>query len=140
MQTSEPAEAQSLTAAVEGLATQIATGRIGIGLAAATIAIGARGALDPLLGDHLPFSPFLPAILLAALFGGAPAAGLTLLMTTLAGWFLFLPDKMSWSISDGKAVDVPIFLATGALTAFVGLVLRAALIRLETPRRRHELL
>jgi two-component sensor histidine kinase len=144
--TTERAEAQSLAAAVEGLATQIATdrrglaGRIEIGLVAAAIGIGARSAFDPLLGDHLPFSLFFPCILLAALFGGAPAAGLTLLMTTVAGWFMFLPEKMSWGVTDGRLVDVPIFMAVGALTAALGLVLRAALIRLETHRRRHEML
>ncbi|HEV2530303.1 HWE histidine kinase domain-containing protein [Phenylobacterium sp.] len=144
--TTERAEAQSLAAAVEGLATQIATGRRGlasrieIGLVAAAIGIGARSALDPVLGDHLPFSLFFPAILLAALFGGAPAATLTLVMTTVAGWYMFLPEKMSWSVTDGRVVDVPIFMAVGALTAALGLLLRAALIRLEAHRRRHEVL
>ena len=139
-------ERLSVVAAVEGLATQVATQprslvrSLEIGLICAMVAVAGRAGLDPLLGEHLPFSLFFPALLAAALFGGAPAAALALAFTTVSGWFLFLPPKLSFDIATGRALQIPVFLAVGLFTAGTGLVLRGALMRLETHRRRHETL
>jgi two-component sensor histidine kinase len=139
-------ERASLAVAVEGLATQIATQPCGlmrsleVGFLCATTSALARAAFDPVLGPNLPFSMFFPALLAAALFGGARAAILALAIATVSGWFLFLPPKLSFEIASGQGVQVPIFIAVGLSIIALGLVLRSALIRLEAHRRRYEAL
>lgn len=134
------------TAAVEVLATRIATEprsllrNLEVGLVCATVAVMARVALDPLLGEHLPFSIFFPALVTAALWGGEAAAVLALCVTTICGWFLFLPPQLSFDIAAGKGLQIPVFVCLGAFTIGLGLVLRRALLRLELHRRRHEAL
>jgi two-component sensor histidine kinase len=136
----------SMSGALEGLATQVATQprslirQLEIGLLAATTGIIFRALLDPLVGQHLPFSAFFPALLVAGVFGGLPGGLLALGMTTLGGWYLFLPDRQSWAVSAGMSHQIPVYLLVGGLTVFSALVLRGALIRLEAHRRRHEAL
>lgn len=136
----------SMASALEGLATQVATQprslirQLEIGFLAATTAIIFRSLLDPVIGDHLPFSAFFPALLVAAVFGGLAGGLLALVMTTLGGWFAFLPPRMSWVIEPGKESQIPIYLLVGGVMVLGALVLRGALIRLETHRRRHEAL
>lgn len=132
--------------ALEILAAQVATEprrlfrRLELGFVAASLSVLLRLALDPVLGEHLPFSLSFPALLIAGLFGGVAGGGLALLLTGLAGWYLFLPPRMDWALADGAAGQIVIFLLTGALMVFSGVVLRRALIRLEAHRRRHEAL
>jgi two-component sensor histidine kinase len=136
----------SMAGALEGLATQVATQprslirQLEIGFLAATTAIIFRSLLDPIIGDHLPFSAFFPALLVGSVFGGLAGGLLALVMTTLGGWFVFLPPRLSWDIAAGKGSQIPVYLVVGGLMVFGALVLRGALIRLETHRRRHEAL
>lgn len=140
------AEDLSTTHALEVLAAQVATKhrslfrRLELGFLSASLSVLLRLALDPLLGDHLPFSLSFPALLVAGLFGGVAGGGLTLVLTTLAGWYLFLPPRMDWALAPGAFGQIPIYLLTGGLIVFSGVVLRRALIRLEDHRRRHEAL
>ena len=137
-------EISALGGAVEDLAAAITRRRLGprhrveIGVIAATLATLARLALEPLLGEHLPFSFFFPAVLIAAVFGGGLAATVSLVLSLLAGWRLFLPPALSFAVEPGMVAQIPLFAVLGSSTAALGLFLRASLIRLETHRRRHE--
>lgn len=139
-------EALDMGGALEGLATQVATQprrlwrQLEIGLLAATLGIMFRVMIDPVVGDHLPFSTFFPALLVAGVFGGAPGGALALAITTLGGWFLFLPERMSWRLYDGQTNQILVYAAIGAFTVGLAVVLRGALIRLESHRRRNEAL
>lgn len=132
--------------ALEALATRVATTprsldrKIELGGACAVVAVMVRLALDPLLGAHLPFSTFFPALLVAGVFGGL-WGGLTALgATTLAGWCLFVPPRFDWQVDRGGAIQAPVYLVIGAATVLVAVILRDALIRLEASSRRHEIL
>ena len=114
--------------------------RIGLGVIAVIIAAAMRVFLDPWLGERLPYSMFFPAVLAAAVFGGGRAVTVAMLASTLAGWFLFVPPQMSWRLETGHAIDIVVFLALAGLTAGIGLLLRAALQRLDLRRAEYEAL
>ena len=72
-------------------------------VAVAAVAVSGliRWQLDSLLGDHLPFSTFFVAILVAAWYGGLRAA----LLATVLGFFLalyfFVPPRFSFFVNSG---------------------------------------
>ncbi len=104
----------------------------GRGYAIATLAVaaaaGLRAAVDPFLGDAIPFATFYLAVLVSAWFGGvAPALLATLLGYAVGNWF-FLPPRGSFTIGGPGAVAVTaaLYLAVGVGIAVIGGSMRSA--------------
>ncbi|HEY8572797.1 sensor histidine kinase [Phenylobacterium sp.] len=84
-----------------------------------------------------PFSLYYPAVLLAALAGGWPAALTALVASTLSGWWLFfVPMGLVYDRSE-TAVNLTIYVASAAGVGFGGVYVRQLIARL---RDQHELL
>lgn len=99
-----------------------------------------RLALQPWLGDRIPYVWVFPALLIAALWGGR-WAGLTCLATSaLASWWLFVPPRFSLEMSAAETASLAVFVASGGLIVAVSLVLRCALGDLTQARERESLL
>ena len=58
------------------------------------LATSARAAVDPLIGDVLPFSAFYPAVLAAAFWGGYGAGMIAFVLSGVLGWTLFSPSGL----------------------------------------------
>jgi K+-sensing histidine kinase KdpD len=81
----------------------------------AGIATAAEFAFSFLFGPTLPFAAYLPAILVAALLGGALAGTFTTLISVVVVWWVFIPPFYEFGILDAKqSVNVALF----ALSAF----------------------
>src|SRR5690242_4179199 len=119
--------------------------RYGFALLAVTVAVLARLALDPLLGDRLPFLLACLAVVAVAWHGGFGPSTLALALGTLATAYFFLPPRHALADSlDGHRVQVSGFLFLGLTIGLFSERLRAARRRAEenareAVRRRHEL-
>jgi K+-sensing histidine kinase KdpD len=72
--------------------------RYGIALAAPGIVMGVRLLLDPLLGDHLPFAPFVIAVVFASWVGGWKPALLTFAVSLFIAAYVFMQPRWSFRI------------------------------------------
>jgi signal transduction histidine kinase/ActR/RegA family two-component response regulator len=106
--------------------------RYGFALLAAAVALLARLALDPLLGDALPFLLACVAVVAAAWHGGFGPSALALALGTLATAYFFLTPR--YSLAESLAGHrTPVF---GFL--FLGLIIGLFSERLRAARRRAE--
>jgi K+-sensing histidine kinase KdpD len=81
----------------------------------AGVATAAEFAFSFVFGPILPFAAYLPAILVAALLGGALAGTFTVLISVAVVWWAFIPPFYAFTIPDAKqSVGVALF----ALSAF----------------------
>ena len=86
-----------------------------VAVACAGVATAAEFAFSFIFGPSLPFAAYLPAILVAALLGGALAGIFTVLISVAVVWWAFIPPFYEFSIPDGKQfMNVALF----ALSAF----------------------
>jgi PAS domain S-box-containing protein len=105
----------------------------GVAVAVASFAVLLRWALDPVLSAvGVPYITFYPAILVAALFGGFRGGLATLVLCSLAAWYLFLPPYFSFELSPQQVFSLLLFLALGALDLVLVSLLNAALDRIVT--------
>src|SRR5512132_4429619 len=72
----------------------------GAAFIATAAALGCRLALDPLLGDHLPYVTFFMAIGFTTWYGGLAAALTATLLGGLAAVWFFIPPRFSLAIND----------------------------------------
>ncbi len=91
-------------------------------LAAAAVAVAAatRWALDPFVGDRLPYGIFLLAVAVAALVGRLSAGLGALAVSAIAANYLFVAPR--WALSAGEnpsGVSVLAFLAIGTVVALM---------------------
>jgi PAS domain S-box-containing protein len=92
-------------------------------LAAAAVVIMAatRWLLTPLLGEHLPFTTFLIAVLVAAWFGGLGPAVFATALGAVLGLFLFIPPVYSLELTGRmELLRVLLFAVTGLTAALLG--------------------
>jgi hypothetical protein len=84
-----------------------------------------------LLGaDITPFATYYPAILIAAIAGGAGAGVLTLLLGGLAAWWTFIPPYFSLQISSqAHLVSLVLYLVAGAVIVWLSEAYRGAVRR-----------
>jgi len=110
----------------------------GAAIALVVVALLARLALQPVLGQQAPFLTFFPAVLLAGAFLGMTAGITALAVSALLSAFVFLPPRygffpMEWPDAFGLAG----FVAVGAmLLAIVGALTRARARELESSEAR----
>ena len=63
---------------------------------------------------------YYPAVFIAAWLGGAPAGLLATVISTLAGWYLLIPPRMSWQIDKpASVIAICIFFAANLLVSLV---------------------
>jgi PAS domain S-box-containing protein len=74
----------------------------GAALIATAIALALRLALDPFLGDHLPFVTFFMAIVFTTWYAGLAASLTATLLSGLAALWFFIPPRFSLAVSDGS--------------------------------------
>jgi signal transduction histidine kinase/CheY-like chemotaxis protein len=119
--------------------------RYGVAVLAAAGALLARLALDPLLGNGLPFLLACLAVVAVAWHGGFGPSFLALLLGLLSSAYLFLPPRHSLAASlMGHRVQVTGYLFLGLTIGVFSQRLRVArrraeVLAREAVRRRHEL-
>ena len=72
----------------------------GAALIATGIALAWRLALDPFLGDHLPYITFFMAIGFTTWYAGLAASLTATLLSGLAALWFFIPPRFSLAISE----------------------------------------
>jgi PAS domain S-box-containing protein len=72
----------------------------GVALVAIAAALAGRFALDPFLGDHLPYVTFFMAVAFTTWYAGLASALTTTLLGGLAALWFFIPPRLSLDISD----------------------------------------
>lgn len=104
-----------------------------IAVVVAGFAVLLRGSLDPALSAvGVPYITFYPAILVAALVGGFGAGLITLVLCSLAAWYLFLPPYFSFELSPQQVFSLLLFVVLGGLDLILVSLLNAALDRIVT--------
>lgn len=89
--------------------------RYGVAVVATLAALGVRSAVDPLLGVHSPYLPFIIAIIVAARFGGRGPGLASTALSTLGVWYFFLEPRYSFRIASQEAASgLVLFLAVGS--------------------------
>jgi two-component sensor histidine kinase len=117
--------------------------RPGLGLAAGAAFFVLASALRWLLGGVSEgFGPmtFLPAILLAGLFGGIRIAVLVMAVCTLVAWVMFFPPYGSFILATPHVITMVIFVVTAVLVLYIILSLNAAIAELSEERERSNVL
>ena len=91
------------------------------------VAVALRLALDPLLGAGVPFIAFFPAVLIAAVLGGALAGFLTLLLCGAAAGYFWFPALRASTPDAAVLASLVAFLAFGSLLIGIALIARVLL-------------
>ena len=108
---------------------------IAVGLTAAATVI--RLALNPVLGAGTPFITLFPAVLMAGVIGGARAGVLSLVLGTLAAWWLYLDPVGSLALPRAAdLVSLVLFVAGSAVMIVAAETVRGAAARADLERHR----
>jgi two-component sensor histidine kinase len=107
-----------------GLAAQLA-----LGLGAAGLALAICWILRPILGGGTPFIAFIPAVLVASVFGGARAGAACVIACALAGGLVFFGLAATAPPLQRRLFGEVTFLATGAFIVWITSLTRSALLR-----------
>lgn len=83
---------------------------------------------------------FLPAILLAGLFGGVRIAILVMAVCTLIAWVMFFPPYGTLILATPHVITMVIFVVTALLVLYIILTLNAAIAELSEARERSNVL
>src|SRR5918912_2812518 len=106
--------------------------RYGLGAALALLTIGGRLALTPIWGSDVRLIMFVPAVLLAAWFGGAAPALLATAICAAGAAYFWMTPVHSLLIGDPEdALALGAFLFVGGLCGVIIEALHAARRRLE---------
>jgi two-component sensor histidine kinase len=114
-----------------------------IGLAAGAAFFVLASVLRWLLGGVSEgFGPmtFLPAILLAGLFGGIQIGVLVMAVCTLVAWVMFFPPYGTFILATPHVITMVIFVVTAVLELYIILSLNAAIAELSEARERSNVL
>ncbi len=117
---------------IEDLASRSPPGllvAIAIGGAFAMAAIGARFALDPLLGLRVSFMTLFPAVIAAGIIGGRTASIACLQLGALGSWYFLLPPRFTWEASPAAFKSLLAFVVLASLTAALLDFVRERLVR-----------
>jgi K+-sensing histidine kinase KdpD len=92
------------------------------------VALGSRYALNPLLGPHAPYLPFVLAIIATAWFARGPAL-IAVVISALAVAYVFIAPYYSFAIGDPAAgAGLVLFVVVGVIVALLVGKLRESLI------------
>jgi PAS domain S-box-containing protein len=121
-----------------GVSTADGAAEVAAALLAVVCAVVLRAVLEPILDtSHAGFTFFVflsAAVLVAALVGYSPAL-LTLVFGALAAWFLFVPPRYTFPVSDLTAVSsLGIYLLTGPGITYLAASYKLVAINAATAR------
>lgn len=111
-----------------------------IGLALFAVALAARYALTPLLGENAPFITFFLAVLTATLIGGPGPGILVIILSALAAAYFFLGPADGFGLSFGSKVALGVFVTNSTLMVAALHMLNRLVERLSDERQRGEAL
>jgi two-component sensor histidine kinase len=122
--------------------------RVDLGLAASVtlclvcVALAALARmLLGVLGPTLPFATFFPAVLICALFGGLFAGVLSVVLSILTVWLVFIEPAFTFAPLDRvHLANFILFALSGLLVAALALVHRQLLFAVEAKERERRLL
>lgn len=104
------------------------------------VAAGIQFALEPILGDIVPYTTLYPAVALAAYFGGLGPALVTIILGALTEDYFFIPPRFEIGLSDpGDLVRLGFYVIAGLLIAIFGSNARAARVVAESKSYEAEL-
>jgi two-component system CheB/CheR fusion protein len=107
-----------------------------VALAAVALAIGLRAALDPWLGNEVPFITLFGAVIIAAWFGGvAPALGAAAL-GFLAAQYLFVAPRGNVGLATVTLVEFLAYSLSSGLIAALGGAMHSARNRIQAAEER----
>src|SRR5438093_13489600 len=87
---------------------------------AVTLATPLRFALEPVLGEGVPFILYYPTVVLCAWFGGLWPGLLSTALGGIIAWYIFIPPQYSFKASDPTApAQLFVFLLAGALISLL---------------------
>ncbi|HEX7446078.1 MAG TPA: ATP-binding protein [Pirellulales bacterium] len=113
-------------------APRSASARYGVAVVSLLIAVAVRMALDPVLGDQLPFMTFFVALLFTAWYGGLVPSLISLPIGSVLATYLFLePRGQVWAIDLEHRVGVGLYWFAGSLIALLADSLRVMYERAE---------
>ncbi|HUI56296.1 MAG TPA: PAS domain S-box protein [Bryobacteraceae bacterium] len=93
-----------------GYIKQFARAHYAIAVLAVAGAVGLRLALDPVIGAHAPYLPFVAAVLVAGRLGGRGPALAATVLSFISAWYFFLEPRYSFSLSQpNDAVGLGLF-------------------------------
>jgi PAS domain S-box-containing protein len=103
--------------------------RYGIAVVAVVGAMGLRFALEPVLGKHSPYLPFVLAVMVAARFGGWGPGLAATAASALSCWYFFIEPRFSFAIPDSFALaGLALFAVVGAGVSLLSGQLHRALV------------
>jgi PAS domain S-box-containing protein len=102
---------------------------IAIAIFACAIATGFRWTVGGELIQGVPFITYYPAIIIATLFGGFLAGLLSIGLSTVAAWYLFLPPAFSFHIDRAETASLLLFIAVAGVNAVIVTLLNIAVER-----------
>lgn len=101
--------------------------RYGVALLAVLLALAVRLLLQPILGEAAPLLAFVPAVLLAAWYGGQGPGLLATAVGGLAGtWFFHPANRGLGVLTLADTIHVGIFAFTGVTVSFLHSLLNSA--------------
>src|SRR5687767_9580193 len=98
-----------------------------------TLAVGVRFALDPLLGDALPYTTLYAAVAFAAYYGGLGPALFAIFLGALAADYFFVSPRFSLNLFQAtELVDLVFYIVASLLIAIFGSSAREARVVAES--------
>jgi two-component sensor histidine kinase len=114
---------------------------VALGLVCVALATMARAAFGWLVGPTLPFATYFPAILVAALFGGAISGILTVPLSVLVVWWAFTPPYYEFApLTLAQLANIALFSFSAGLIVWLAVVHRNLLASFERHEQQRKLL
>ena len=98
-------------------------------VAAATLV---RWAIGGSVVEGVPFITYYPAIIAATLIGGFWPGVLSIVLSTVTAWYLFLPPEIGWQLDPHEIVSLLLFVALSGINVAIVSFLNAAVERVLT--------
>ncbi|WP_348752898.1 DUF4118 domain-containing protein [uncultured Aquincola sp.] len=111
-----------------------------VAIGAFVLALVARFAVDPMLGNGFPFLTFFPAILLSTVVCGRWPGALCGLLSILAAWYWFIVPRQSFALDGTSALAIGFFLLISVVDIVVIDLLSQVTRQLEQSQERSQAL
>jgi PAS domain S-box-containing protein len=104
----------------------------GVAVFSVALATALRLAMGGQLMVGVPFITYYPAIVLATLFGGFAPGVLSIVLSSVMAWYLFLPPTLTMNIGDEEAISLLLFVVLSGFNVCIVGLLNAAIERVLT--------
>jgi PAS domain S-box-containing protein len=107
----------------------------GIAVVLVVVAILVRWAVSGSVVEGIPFITYYPAIIVATLIGGFWPGILSIILSAVTAWYLFLPRAFGWQLEQHEIVSLLLFVAVTGVNVAIIMLLNAAVERVLTQER-----